>query len=109
MMGIAMSGIRSSNPSIPAVTGLESPLPRAQYRDWSRSDAETTAGSPEWVRRAVNLTIALVALVILLPVMLLRRFQKAGHKPIALVGGATGMIGDPTGRSGAARSGAALM
>ena len=70
-MGIAMSGIRSSNPSIPAVTGLESPLPRAQYRDWSRSDAETTAGSPEWVRRAVNLTIALVALVILLPVMLL--------------------------------------
>jgi lipopolysaccharide/colanic/teichoic acid biosynthesis glycosyltransferase len=70
-MGIAMSGIRSSNPSIPAVTGLESPLPRAQYRDWSRSDAETTAGSPEWVRRGVNLTIALVALVILLPVMLL--------------------------------------
>ncbi len=35
----------------------------------------------------------------LLPVMLLRRFQKAGHKPIALVGGATGMIGDPTGKS----------
>ena len=35
----------------------------------------------------------------LLPVMLLRRFQKAGHKPIALVGGATGMIGDPSGKS----------
>jgi tyrosyl-tRNA synthetase len=35
----------------------------------------------------------------LLPVMLLRRFQKAGHRPIALVGGATGMIGDPTGKS----------
>jgi len=28
-------------------------------------------------------------------IMLLRRYQKAGHKPIALVGGATGMIGDP--------------
>lgn len=27
------------------------------------------------------------------------RFQKAGHKPLALVGGATGMIGDPTGKS----------
>src|SRR5690606_13811392 len=27
------------------------------------------------------------------------RFQKAGHKPFALVGGATGMIGDPTGKS----------
>ena len=30
------------------------------------------------------------------PVLLLRRFQQAGHKPIALVGGATGMIGDPS-------------
>jgi len=32
----------------------------------------------------------------LVPVLLLRRFQLAGHKPIALVGGATGMIGDPS-------------
>jgi len=29
----------------------------------------------------------------------LRRFQQAGHRPIALVGGATGMIGDPSGKS----------
>jgi tyrosyl-tRNA synthetase len=35
----------------------------------------------------------------LLPVLLLRRFQQAGHKPIAVVGGATGMIGDPSGKS----------
>lgn len=35
----------------------------------------------------------------LVAVMNLRRFQRAGHKPIALVGGATGMIGDPSGRS----------
>lgn len=35
----------------------------------------------------------------LIPLMLLRRFQKAGHHPIALVGGATGMIGDPSGKS----------
>ena len=32
----------------------------------------------------------------LLPVLALRRFQKAGHTPVALVGGATGMIGDPS-------------
>lgn len=32
-------------------------------------------------------------------IMLLKRFQMAGHKPIALVGGATGMIGDPSGKS----------
>ncbi|WLR60851.1 tyrosine--tRNA ligase [Guptibacillus hwajinpoensis] len=35
----------------------------------------------------------------LLPVLALRRFQLAGHTPIALVGGATGLIGDPSGRS----------
>ncbi|MEM6469916.1 MAG: tyrosine--tRNA ligase, partial [Planctomycetota bacterium] len=35
----------------------------------------------------------------LMQLMLLRRFQLAGHRPIALVGGATGMIGDPTGKS----------
>lgn len=35
----------------------------------------------------------------LLPIMLLVHFQKFGHKPIALVGGATGMIGDPSFKS----------
>lgn len=35
----------------------------------------------------------------LLQLMTLRRFQRAGHRPIALVGGATGMIGDPSGKS----------
>ncbi len=35
----------------------------------------------------------------LVPILLLVHFQKAGHKPIALVGGATGMIGDPSGKS----------
>ena len=32
-------------------------------------------------------------------IMMLRHFQRCGHKPIALVGGATGMIGDPSGKS----------
>ncbi len=35
----------------------------------------------------------------LLPISLLMRLQRAGHKPYALVGGATGMIGDPSGKS----------
>lgn len=35
----------------------------------------------------------------LVPILLLMHLQKAGHKPIALVGGATGMIGDPSGKS----------
>ena len=35
----------------------------------------------------------------LVPILLLVHLQNAGHKPIALVGGATGMVGDPTGKS----------
>ncbi len=35
----------------------------------------------------------------LVQVMLLRHLQRAGHQPVALVGGATGMIGDPSGKS----------
>jgi tyrosyl-tRNA synthetase len=35
----------------------------------------------------------------LVPLLLLRRFQEFGHRPVALAGGATGMIGDPGGRS----------
>lgn len=35
----------------------------------------------------------------LVPLLALRRFQLAGHRPIALAGGATGMIGDPSGKS----------
>ena len=34
----------------------------------------------------------------LLPIMVLAHLQRAGHRPICLVGGATGMIGDPSGR-----------
>ena len=35
----------------------------------------------------------------LVPILLLIHLQKAGHKPIALIGGATGMVGDPSGKS----------
>jgi len=35
----------------------------------------------------------------LMAILMLRRFEKAGHRPIVLLGGATGMIGDPSGKS----------
>src|ERR1700712_241675 len=35
----------------------------------------------------------------LVPIILLIHLQKCGHKPVALVGGATGMVGDPSGKS----------
>ena len=40
----------------------------------------------------------------LIGLLTLRRFQQAGHRPIALAGGATGMIGDPSGKSERAKS-----
>ncbi len=36
----------------------------------------------------------------LLPLLALRRFQRAGHRPIVLIGGGTGLIGDPSGKTG---------
>ena len=35
----------------------------------------------------------------LVQIMILVHFQRCGHKPVALVGGATGMVGDPSGKS----------
>ena len=70
-----MPGVRSSNPSIPAVTGLESPLVRSRYRDWSQ--AGTGSGDSQtqrWLRRTVNVVLALLALIILLPIMVLIAF-----------------------------------
>src|SRR3989338_6051728 len=34
----------------------------------------------------------------LIPILTLRRFQNAGHNPIAVIGGGTGLIGDPSGK-----------
>ena len=42
---------------------------------------------------------SLVELGNLLPIMNLVRLQKYGHKPLAVVGGGTGLIGDPSGKS----------
>lgn len=55
---------------------------------------EVTAGYIGFDPTAASLTIGN-----LVTVMALVHFQQAGHKPVALVGGATGMIGDPSGKS----------
>jgi lipopolysaccharide/colanic/teichoic acid biosynthesis glycosyltransferase len=71
-MGIVMSGVRSSNPSLPAITALEPALVRPEYRDWSHAGTRrgpASAGDP--ARRILNLLFALIALVALLPVMVL--------------------------------------
>src|SRR6476620_6611993 len=71
-MGMAMSGVRSSNPSIPAVTGTFDPsLLRSRYRDWSSAGARSYQGTSEWPRRVLHFLLALIAIIITLPVMFL--------------------------------------
>jgi tyrosyl-tRNA synthetase len=75
---------------------------------WRGLIHQTTADEflPKWLREGCRTvyagfdpTSASLHVGHLLPLMMLRRFQKAGHRPIALMGGATGMIGDPSGKS----------
>ena len=61
--------------------------------------AEWLAGGSRTVYVGFDPTASSLHVGSLMPLMTLRRFQQAGHRPVALVGGATGMIGDPSGKS----------
>ncbi|MCM0605951.1 MAG: tyrosine--tRNA ligase [Xanthomonadaceae bacterium] len=56
-------------------------------------------GSPITLYAGFDPTADSLHLGSLLPLLVLKRFQLAGHSPIAVVGGATGMVGDPSGKS----------
>ncbi|MBD3421202.1 MAG: tyrosine--tRNA ligase [Chitinivibrionales bacterium] len=60
---------------------------------------EKLAQAPRVVYAGFDPTAESLQIGNLVPIMLLMHFQRAGHKPIALVGGATGMVGDPSGKS----------
>ncbi|MGI9601146.1 MAG: tyrosine--tRNA ligase [Acidimicrobiales bacterium] len=57
------------------------------------------AAAPVTLYHGIDPSAASLHVGNLVGVLALRRFQDAGHRPIALVGGATGMVGDPGGRS----------
>ncbi len=61
--------------------------------------AKDLAGGPLTLYCGFDPTADSLHIGSLVPLFALRRFQLAGHRPIALAGGATGFIGDPTGRS----------
>ncbi|HIO21321.1 MAG TPA: tyrosine--tRNA ligase [Nitrospirales bacterium] len=61
--------------------------------------AEWLAGGSRTVYVGFDPTASSLHVGSLMPLMTLRRFQQAGHHPLALVGGATGMIGDPSGKN----------
>jgi tyrosyl-tRNA synthetase len=61
--------------------------------------AKLLASGPQTVYIGFDPTADSLHVGSMMQLMMLRRFQRAGHRPIALVGGATGMIGDPSGKS----------
>lgn len=73
---------------------------------WRGMIQDITPGTEEWLNNnkvagyaGFDPTAASLGIGNLVPVMLLLHFQRHGHHPIALVGGATGRIGDPSGKS----------
>jgi tyrosyl-tRNA synthetase len=64
-----------------------------------RALAQELAAGPVTVYCGFDPTADSLHVGSLVPLLALRRFQLAGHRPIALAGGATGFIGDPTGRT----------
>jgi tyrosyl-tRNA synthetase len=74
---------------------------RGLVHDHTDEDALATrlAAGPVTVYSGFDPTADSLHIGNLVPLLLLRRFQAAGHRPIALAGGATGMIGDPGGRT----------
>ena len=68
-MGIAMSGVRRSHPSLPSIE-LDQSLVRQHYRDWSQTGTYGASRSSEWTRRGLNVLLALIAIIVTLPIML---------------------------------------
>ena len=74
---------------------------RGLYADCTDSDAlaQRMAGGPITLYCGFDPTADSLHVGNLVPLLALRRFQLHGHHPIALAGGATGMVGDPSGKS----------
>jgi tyrosyl-tRNA synthetase len=64
-----------------------------------RKELETALSMPISLYLGVDPTAPSMHLGNLVVFLVLRRFQLAGHRPIALVGGATGLVGDPSGKN----------
>ena len=71
----------------------------AQVSDGQGLDAHLES-APRVVYAGFDPTASSLQVGNLVTLLMLRRFQLAGHRPIVLLGGATGLIGDPSGRSG---------
>lgn len=97
-------------PRAGALFGHDEPVTTALLQDlkWRKSIAQTTEfdalakfldGGSRSLYLGFDPTAPSLHIGNLVALTVLRRFQLAGHKPIALVGGATGLVGDPSGRN----------
>ena len=66
-----------------------------QQQTGEAGELETHLNSPRSLYCGFDPTADSLHIGSLVPLLTLKRFQLAGHRPIALVGGATGLIGDP--------------
>jgi tyrosyl-tRNA synthetase len=101
-----MLGVTSPDPAaLPTVAPVPDVLDDLQWRGLLAQSTDREALARELAAGPVTLycgfdpTADSLHLGSLVPLLALRRFQLAGHRPIALAGGATGFIGDPSGRS----------
>lgn len=85
---------------------INSPMNLVQELRWRGLIHDMTPGTEERLEKGMvtgyigfDPTADSLHIGSLVPIMLLVHLQRAGHKPIALVGGATGMVGDPSGKS----------
>ena len=92
-------------PELPTVAPVDDVLADLEWRGLLAQTtdrgalAEDLAAGPLTVYCGFDPTADSLHVGSLVPLLALRRFQLAGHRPIALAGGATGFIGDPTGRT----------
>jgi len=91
---------RGDRPEHPGVTSvIESLRARGMLQDSTDGAEEHLAEAPRTVYIGFDPTAPSLHVGSLLPIMGLVHLQRAGHTPIALVGGGTGLIGDPSGRT----------
>ncbi len=72
---------------------------RGMVHDYMPGTEKQLSNEPTTLYLGIDPTADSLHIGHLASIMLLKQFQKAGHKPIILIGGATGMIGDPSGKS----------
>lgn len=84
---------------MPSMTLFEELQWRGVLYDATEGAAEALARAPVTAYIGFDPTASSLHVGSLLPIMCLARLQRAGHRPIALVGGGTGLIGDPSGKS----------